>query len=457
MARSVAVTAALAVAGCVAPRASAPPILAGSPAPTPPPETVDRDSPPRPASWGALVGNVSLDDWITKSITQHPALRTARAGTELARSRVRAARAARRPVLDMELDFRAGERGGSAEDTGGNLARSATRAQGSWELDPFGRIRTAVGAARYAEVAADYERRDLELAIAAELATTYVSALLESDRLAIRKEMVAACAEIERYNRNRLKTGLTNERTLERSRAQRLEAERAQAAAARSLAVLAEEWKALVPTNQVPDLFSIESTPLPPLPEAPKQDRLHAYVVNRPDVTVANSLLQSAEHRATAASRSRLPTVAAVASAEGTGPSPIDEPEEWTAWAGVRVTLPVLAPGTTAEVAMERARTNRAEAELADAIRLALFEVRRAYVQRVHAEREWHSARARADELEASLTSVERRREQGLVSIAEVAQARLAWLAADEKARILHAEVLRFHLSLIRACGGPMR
>jgi len=450
-----AVLVAAALTGCAMPNPPGSLVMAEDPATTTSSPTVDKDSTPASSPWGALVGNAALDDWIRKAVARHPALKTARAGTEVARSRVRAARAARRPALDVQLDARAGEHGGTAVSSGGNLEPAAFKVEGSWELDPFGRIRAAVGAARYAQVAADYERRDLELAIAAEIAAEYVAALLQFERLAIRKSIVAARAEIERYHRNRLDAGLTKREMRERSTARRLEAERAQLETAKELAVLAENWKALVPTNSVPTIPSIERVPLPPIPDVPKQDRLHVYAVNRPDVTAANADRRSADRRSAAAARGRLPTMAAVVSAEGTGPSPVDEPDEWMAWAGVRVTLPVLAPGTAAGTDVGRAAADHAAAQLDDAVRLALLDVRRAYAQRVHAEREWQAARARAAELKAALASVERQRERGLLSVPEVAEARLAWLAADEKARMLHARTLQHHISLVRACGGP--
>ena len=59
-----------------------------------------------------------------------------------------------------------------------DLATFAGRASLTWELDFFGRIRAAVGAARYAEEVAIEELRAHELAVAAELSRIYVEGRL---------------------------------------------------------------------------------------------------------------------------------------------------------------------------------------------------------------------------------------------------------------------------------------
>ena len=145
----------------------------------------------------------------------------------------------------------------------------------------------------------------------------------------------------------------------------------------------------------------------------------------------------------------------AVASAGGEGPSPIEEPDEWSAWAGVRLSLPLWAPRRGAVAVYKRQEADEEAARYRDTVRVALRNIRQAYARRLHAEAAWRDAKAEADRQRARFDSAQRQFDQGLIALPPFEQARLVWLQADERVKALHAGTLRRHVELVKACGGP--
>ena len=187
----------------------------------------------------------------------------------------------------------------------------------------------------------------------------------------------------------------------------------------------------------------------------PDAGELHAYTLNRPDVQAAQALWRSAEQSARAEARSRRPMLTAIATAEGDGPSPSEEPDEWMAWAGLRLSLPVLAPDIGAAVESRRAEEDLQAALYTETVRLALLDIRETYVERVHAEKRWQAAQEEVAQFRASFESAERQFEQGLEPVTVLEKSRLNWLHSDERRLRLHALALQSHIALLRACGGP--
>ena len=144
-----------------------------------------------------------------------------------------------------------------------------------------------------------------------------------------------------------------------------------------------------------------------------------------------------------------------MASVDGKGPSPVESPDEWMAWAGVRLELPLWNPGRKAE-AEKAAEQSGAEAALyRDSVTAALTDLQRAYARRERRERIWKWAEAESDRMRENLDTARRRHEQGLVLPDRLEEARENSLAADLRALALRAAVMRDHVDLVRAGGGP--
>jgi len=406
--------------------------------------------------WGALVGNRGLDDRIRAALADAPSLDASRASLRVAAATKRTARAQGRPALDARVDVRGGRRrnamtGAEADD----LEPLSAGLTASWELDILGRIRAAVGAAEFAQQAQEHMLHDRRLAFAAEVAQRYVEGRFHVGRRAVRREVLSSHEAVVAYHAGRVTAGLARSEERDRATAARLLASRSLEKAEEELAALSARWKYLVAEDDAPRPF-LGATALPgSLPRLPGGDVLHAYALKRPDVQAAHALRLQAEQTTKAAVRGRLPSVEVVAMADGDGPSPVGEPEEWVAWAGARLSLPLLAPDRSAAVELRRSETDVRTALYEDAVRLALLDIRESFVKRLHAEKRWLASIDEAAQLKDALDSVNRRFNQGLIPVTTLETARLAWLRADERRRELHAAALQRHIAFARACGGP--
>jgi outer membrane protein TolC len=417
--------------------------------------TVSVPGVPLPA-WGKAVGNEKLDKWISIGMTTSPALRAAERALKVEAARVNAARAGRKPELTVEGDLRVGST--ENEMTDGetqDVEAFAGRASAAWDLDLFGKVRAEVGAASFAELSTSHMLRDQEVAFAASVADTYSVGRLWNERLRIRTEALKAHEVLIGYVSARVKAGLALPADLEALEEPRQQARQKQIAAEQELAELEAKWRYLVPKERAPAVAELGSIS-PKKPVAPPlESDLHAYAVNRPDVQAAHALWQETALRGKASARDRLPTVAAVAMAESEGPSPADDPEEWTAWAGARLTLPLLSPGRKAASEIGQRKSRLQEALFEDTTALAIRDLQRAYARRTHAERKWDSATVSAKNLKARFESAHRQHAQGRIPVADLEISRLAWLDAAEKEVTSYSELLRSHIDLVRACGGP--
>ncbi len=405
--------------------------------------------------WGALVGVPAFDQWIALAASNAPAIDIRRGNIDAAQATTARARAAGRPGLSVEGDWRVGRDKDIGRDPGiMTVEPFAGRARLEWELDVFGRVRQAVGAARYAEANAEWELKARELTLAASLAQHYVQGRYLAQQLNLRRRAAEANAAIAAYQANRATAGLARPDEADHARAATRAAEAHEAASREQWDLLAARWRYLAPTERVPPLDA-HTGGVNTVPHAPAEDTLHTYALQRPDVRAAYAAWQEADRALIATARERTPAVTAIASAEGRGPSPVDNAEEWTAWAGIRLSLPVLAPERTADTRMARAQSQLAESIYQDAVSRALLDLRESYARRLRTEQSWQKARNAADLLRTRWTTMEQRHEKGLAALPAVENARLSWLTAEEQALALHAKTLQAHLSLVRACGGP--
>jgi len=408
-----------------------------------------------PSSWGELVGNPELDKWIEVALAEAPSLDVLRGELRVAAAGSRTARAAGRPTLDARIDLREGRRrtpltGNESQD----LDLLSAGVDAVWELDVFGRIRSSVGAAEFAELAGEYMIHDRALSLAAEVAQRYLEGCCRAEEVAIREAAVSANEAISDYLAGRVAAGLERPEVREQADAARLLAERRAAEAREVLDMVEARWRYLVPDDAMSGIVPPRCALPGQLPELPDAEALHAYALNRPDVQAAHALWRGAEESTQAEARDRMPTLEAIATAEGDGPSPTEEPDEWVAWAGIRLSLPVLAPRIGAEQESRHAEEDVQSAHYNESVRLALLDIRERYVERIHAEQRWKAALEESTQLKASFESAERQFEQGLEPVTVPERARLRWLEADERRVRLHALTLRRHIALLRACGG---
>jgi NodT family efflux transporter outer membrane factor (OMF) lipoprotein len=168
----------------------------------------------------------------------------------------------------------------------------------SWEIDLFGRIRRGIEAARADAQASDYDREALRVAIAAEVATNYVDARLDQERLAIARDSLAIADDNLQIATWRRQAGLVSSLDVEQARGARAQTaatiptlENSFASATYRLAVL---------TGRAPGALTAELGVARPIPKGPADvaagipaDTLR----QRPDVRAAERNLAAATAR----------------------------------------------------------------------------------------------------------------------------------------------------------------
>lgn len=406
--------------------------------------------------WGGMVGNPELDEWIAAAILEAPSLDLSRASLRVAAAGERSARSERQPSLSSDIDLRAGRRRNAmTEGQTADLEPVSVGLSAAWELDVFGRIRATVGAARFARESGSFALRDREIAFAAEIAHSYLEGRRRVEELVLIRKTLVALDAIAGYHNARVVAGLERSELRDQAEANRLLAKREVAAGREALALLEARWKYLAPDDTVPDIASFTNALPEDLPKVPGVVDLHTLVLNRPDVQATRAIWLGARQRTKASERNNRPTLEMLAEAKGDGPSPIEEPEEWIAWAGIRLSLPVLAPGKRTEIEIRRMEEEGDAALYEETVRLALMDIRKAFVARIHAEEQWLAAKQEVEKTGAKLDSVTRQFQQGLVSMLTQETARLNWIDAEERCITAHALVLQRHVALLRACGGP--
>ncbi|MBK9132827.1 MAG: efflux transporter outer membrane subunit [Betaproteobacteria bacterium] len=164
---------------------------------------------PRPAEqWWRGFGDAALDAWVERALAGQPSLAAAAARTARAGAAVSAERAAGRPQLDLEADVgtqRYSEHGLIPPAVAGQVRDSATvQLAGRWEIDFFGRHRTALAAALGHERALAAEQQAARTLLAAEVVRAWVRlARLHDERtlaeraLALRETMLALTRQRE--------------------------------------------------------------------------------------------------------------------------------------------------------------------------------------------------------------------------------------------------------------------
>jgi len=261
------------------------------------------------ASWWHGFGDPELDRLVNRSIAQNLDVETAAARIREARAREAVAGAAALPQIDAQASASrqrisenaipvppgAGSGGGGTFGLpGSEFSTFRVGFDASWEIDLFGRTRRSVEAARARTGAAVWNRRDVQVSVAAEAANAYLTLRTLQQRIAIAEAEVARQQRSLRLVGARVRGGLVTGQDLAQQRSQLATAQsaipplKAQAdAQVHALGVL---------TGEVPEALIAELAPAAALPLAPAvpaglpSDLLR----RRPDIRAAERNLHAA-------------------------------------------------------------------------------------------------------------------------------------------------------------------
>jgi NodT family efflux transporter outer membrane factor (OMF) lipoprotein len=173
------------------------------------------------SQWWLAFGNPQLDSLIAQAIQGNPSLQVARARLARAQAAVSTAEAADKPQINGGLDLTRQKFSGNyiyPAPLGGSVQETGTlQLSGSWELDFFGKNRTAIEAAIGSANAAGAEADAARILLASNVARGYVQWARLHDQLAVAERTLAQREEVFKLVRDRVAAGLDTRLQLKQS------------------------------------------------------------------------------------------------------------------------------------------------------------------------------------------------------------------------------------------------
>lgn len=194
-----------------------------------------------------------------------------------------------------ENDFRGGENT--------QLGLSA-----SYEIDLWGRIRTAVQAEKYRADASLYDYKTAAISLSAEIATTYYQLLAAKKQRQITLNQITTNENIIKLIRSRFVGGQIRAVDILRQ-VQLLESTKEQRIIFSTDVALLENRLAVLLGKQPQKEMDIETTDLPDLPELPEAGLPLELLRRRPDLQQSYALLLAADRDMASAVRSKYPVI----------------------------------------------------------------------------------------------------------------------------------------------------
>jgi multidrug efflux system outer membrane protein len=411
------------------------------------------------ADWWTGFDDPELKRLVEAALTASPVLRGADYSVAEAEALLRLALLGRSPTLSSSASASVGRPIGGADDfeAGADFGLAS-----GWELDAFGRIGSAIEAARYDETAARELRRDLAVSIASETALAYIDLRSAEARLAVGEANATAQKDSLDLVRTLYDNGRANELDLNRAETQyrttlsSLPTFRAAITASRNrLAALtgtAATQPALTASLDGARVARIPALTAPLSAGAP-EDMLR----RRPDVRLAEARIGSALALGDVARANLFPRITLNANLLGIisdtgvafnedsiglsfGPS--------ISWAGPDLRR------VYAQIDVNDARTLGTVADYEATVLDALAETETALSNYV-------TERERRTDLEAALTAARRsfelarlRFQEGLDSSLDVLDAQRTLLTAEDQLAVNEAEIARRAIRAYRSLGG---
>lgn len=420
---------------------------------------LDTASAASPADWWRQFGDPTLDRLIARALADNLDLALAAARIEEARALLAGSRAERWPTLDAQADA---SRQRGAQTTGSGAALSLYSVAGvlGYELDLFGRLRSASEAARERLAESVYSTEALRLAVMTDVIGAYLDLRAAERQLAITAATIGALEAALRLEQARWRLGAGTELTVRQAQAE-LASARAVEAALRdtarrgqtALAVLAGATpRTLIEANPPPGDFAVLGLPAA-LPGVLPSELL----ARRPDVRAAEAALRASNADIGVARAQAFPRISLTALVGSdalrvgdlfTGPA-----QAWSL--GSSLVAPLLDFGRVrAQVAGAQARRAQAELLYRQTVQTAFAEVRDALttLREAQAREQAQADAAQALERALVLAQVQYRRGRGLYLDVLVAQRGLLSAQIDQTAAARDARLAA--ATLFKALGG---
>ena len=440
----------LLVCGCAGVRPAAPPAAAvQAPAAW---RTTLGPGTPVDAGWWNGFGDPELTRLVEAALANNVDIAVAAARVEEARAQFRLAEAQRLPNVQAAAGG-GEEREVSPFGTGVTTQGGQGLVAASYDLDLFGRLRTAAAAARAAMLASAAARDGVRLAVASATASGYIGLRSLDARLVVLKETLASRTEELRIARRRADTGYTSRLELSQAEAEYRGTE--QLIPAAELAISRQEDALSLLVGESPRAIArgaaLDAMRAPPVPAGLPSDLLR----RRPDIAQAEDQLVAADRSLDSARAAFLPDVQLTASG-GLAAAGIFPENPITLFSvGGSILAPIFDSGRLkAQADVAAARRDQAAFAYRRTALTAFREVDDALAAVVRAEQQERSVTAQRDALAEALRFAADRYRAGYSPYLEQLLAQRGLLAADLTLVQLHADRLTAMISLYQALGG---
>lgn len=431
-------------------------------------------------AWWESFGDPTLNELVARAMVANTDMRVGAERLREARAQRGVVSAALFPQVDASGSFSnsrfsengflkgLGDQGGSGGDAGGSLPGAIVPGQqinlwqagvdASWEIDLFGRNRRAVEAATAEIGAAGFGLRDVQVAVAAEVADAYVEVRGVQTRLELARRLLASQRETLSIVQEQATVGIASDLDVSRAQTQVASSasrvpglEAAERAAVRRLEVLIGAMPGVL------DERLAEASGLPSPPEAIDAGIPSDVIRRRPDVREAERRLAAANARIGVATADLFPRFSLTGSfglqSQEIGDLPEGDSRFWVIGPSVR--WPILDFGRIrSNIEVQNARTAEALAAYEGTVLRAMSDVEVALVQ---LSRE----RARAAELDRAAESARRSTELaselyrgGVLEFLDLLDAQRTQVIAEDADVQANAAIVSDTVALFRALGG---
>lgn len=423
------------------------------------------------AGWLRGFGDSQLDALVDRALAQNLDVQQAVARVREARARETVAGAASQPQLDAQGSVTrqrisenaipvppgAGAGGGVFGLPGAEFSTFRVGFDASWEIDLFGRTQRSIEAARARHGAALWNRRDVQVTVAAEVADNYLALRTLQARIATAEEELARQERFERLAAARVRGGLVSGQDLEQQRSERaiaasvLSALRAQAEArTHALGVLTGSS----PGALIAELRSTAALPIPPsIPPGLPSELLR----RRPDIRAAERELAASSADIGVAVADLYPRISLTA-APALVSTALGSLLDWGSRsfsAGTAVSWPLFDGGRTrGNIAVANARHEQALIAYKKTVLRALQDVEDA-LSRTEGDRRQLAQLDQALRNAARAEDIARTRHRGgLVTLSDVLLAQARRIKLEDQVIETKGALARDSVALFKALGG---
>lgn len=404
-----------------------------------------------PVRWWRALGDPELDRLVGLALAGNLDLRAAWARLDQAHATARKAGAGLYPQIN-------GEAGASGTHSkAGNSASFTLGVAATYELDLWGRVRSAQNAARLDVLASQDALRAAAISLSAEVATAWYQLVERQGQVALLSELIVLNDKVLALVTFRFGQGLTRAADLLQQK-QLVESLRGDLSQVRSQAQVLRHQLALL-TGQPPGRIVLSGRrvlpTLPPLPQTGVPARL---LKRRPDVRAAHHKLRAADQRVASAIADRFPRLSISAGASVTGGFNPTSFYSWLANLAANLLAPLFDGGARkAEVARTRAVAAEALAAYGKVVLVALREVEDALV-RERLQRRYIVSLDKQLRLSTSVVAqVQRRYGNGEEEYLRVLDALIKHQALTRTSLTSRRDLVLFRVALCRALAGSWK